>query len=63
MLDTYRCLFEDYMNGLVGGSLPAGMTLHFIDDWWTYHVKEGEVHCGTNERRDFPPAGTPKWWE
>jgi protein-arginine deiminase len=39
---------------------PLGLTVQFIDDWNLYHVKEGEVHCGTNTRRkdrSFP------WWQ
>src|SRR3989339_12790 len=36
-------------------------TIHFIDDWDTYHKWGGEVHCGTNVKRT-PPADV-KWWE
>lgn len=39
-------------------ALPASLELHFVDDWDTYHLALGEVHCGTNVRRT--PAGT--WW-
>jgi hypothetical protein len=53
-LDTYRDIFEVYLQN----ALP-GKTFHFIDDWYTYHIQEGEVHCGTNERRSFP---ADKWW-
>jgi protein-arginine deiminase len=31
---------------------------HFIDDWDTYHLGLGEVHCGTNVRR----TPTASWW-
>ena len=34
--------------------------LHFIDDFESYHMQMGEVHCGTNSRRRAP--ATP-WWE
>jgi protein-arginine deiminase len=34
--------------------------IHFVDDYDTYHVKLGEVHCGTNSKRN--PHTTP-WWE
>lgn len=37
---------------------PAGMQMHFIDDWNTYHMGLGEVHCGSNVRRT--PAAS--WW-
>lgn len=38
--------------------MPAGLTFHYVDDWNTYHLARGEVHCGTNVRRT--PAGM--WW-
>ncbi len=38
--------------------MPAGLTLHFVDDWDVYHMGLGEVHCGTNTRRT--PSST--WW-
>lgn len=44
-----------------------GLTVHFIDDWHTYHRLDGEVHCGTNVRRTPPEAdgaySGPYWWE
>lgn len=40
-------------------AMPAGMQLHFLDDWDVYHMGLGEVHCGTNVRRT--PTGN--WWE
>lgn len=39
-------------------AMPAGMQLHFVDDWDVYHLGLGEVHCGTNVRRT--PTGS--WW-
>jgi len=38
----------------------APTQVHFVDDFDTYHVAMGEVHCGTNSRRQAP--ATP-WWE
>lgn len=38
--------------------MPAGMSMHFVDDWDVYHMGLGEVHCGTNTRRT--PMTT--WW-
>ncbi|KFQ95690.1 Protein-arginine deiminase type-1, partial [Nipponia nippon] len=38
---------------------PLGLTCTFIDDYFSYHVLSGEVHCGTNVRRK-PFAF--KWW-
>ncbi|MFE9771313.1 protein-arginine deiminase domain-containing protein [Streptomyces sp. NPDC005931] len=37
----------------------AGMKVSYIDDWYTYHLGMGEVHCGTNTLRD----GTGAWWK
>ena len=37
---------------------PAGVELHFVDNWDVYHVNYGEVHCGTNIQR----APIADWW-
>lgn len=37
-----------------------GLAVQFLDDWDTYHVALGEVHCGTNTKRQI--VRTP-WWE
>lgn len=37
----------------------AGMKVSYLDDWHTYHVGMGEVHCGTNTLRDASAA----WWK
>lgn len=31
--------------------MPEGLTVKFIDDWYSYHLLDGEVHCGTNVTR------------
>ncbi len=50
-------LFElDITNKLAA----LGLTAYFVEDWSSYHVNLGEVHCGSNVLRT-PPA-TPKWW-
>jgi hypothetical protein len=38
--------------------MPAGMTMHFVNDWDVYHLGLGEVHCGTNTRR----TPSVNWW-
>lgn len=38
--------------------MPAGIELHFVNDWYVYHLGLGEVHCGSNVKRT--PAGS--WW-
>lgn len=35
-----------------------GLKVSYIDDWDTYHLGMGEVHCGTNTLRDTSGA----WW-
>lgn len=42
----------------VNPMLPEGVTPHWVDDWNTYHLMWGEVHCGTNTTRT-PEAS---WW-
>jgi hypothetical protein len=37
----------------------AALQIRWIDDWYTYHVVLGEVHCGTNTRRR--PANAAAW--
>ncbi len=37
---------------------PPAIELHFVDDWETYHLALGEVHCGTNVLR----TPTHDWW-
>ncbi|WP_031480007.1 protein-arginine deiminase domain-containing protein [Streptomyces bicolor] len=37
----------------------AGLKVSYIDDWYTYHLGMGEVHCGTNTLRDASAA----WWK
>jgi hypothetical protein len=38
------------------------MDVEFIDDWTTYHILMGEVHCGTNCQRQ-PPVYLNTWWD
>ena len=41
-----------------------GVRLHFVDSW-SYHLYDGEIHCGTNVLHGPPPwtAGMPKVWD
>ena len=39
--------------------MPAGSEVIFVDDWFTYHLALGEVHCGTNLIR----SSRAEWWE
>jgi len=44
-----------------------GLTVHWVDDWETYHRQFGEIHCGTNVVRTPPEAAPgysgPYWWD
>ncbi|NXJ36812.1 PADI1 deiminase, partial [Ciconia maguari] len=51
-----QCCLEERVRALLE---PLGLTCTFIDDYFSYHVLSGEVHCGTNVRRK-PSAF--KWW-
>ncbi|NXG64110.1 PADI1 deiminase, partial [Hemiprocne comata] len=51
-----QCCLEERVRELLE---PLGLTCTFIDDYFSYHVLSGEVHCGTNVRRK-PFAF--KWW-
>ncbi|ELW68578.1 Protein-arginine deiminase type-3 [Tupaia chinensis] len=51
-----RCCLEEQVRSLLE---PLGLHCTFIDDFTPYHMLHGEVHCGTNVRRQ-PFAF--KWW-
>lgn len=57
MLDTLRDPFQLWINQ----ELPGGIAVTYIDDWFIYHINDGEVHCGSNEMRAI--ASHPLWWE
>lgn len=43
-----------------------GNTVHFVENFESYHAMMGEVHCGTNAKRRPPeadPAFTARWWD
>ncbi len=39
--------------------VPLGLRLHFLDIHEPYHVRSGEIHCGTNAVRRLK---NPRWW-
>uniref|UniRef100_A0A8C5U9Q3 Protein-arginine deiminase C-terminal domain-containing protein n=1 Tax=Malurus cyaneus samueli TaxID=2593467 RepID=A0A8C5U9Q3_9PASS len=51
-----RCCLEQRVRELLE---PLGLSCTFIDDFFSYHVLAGDVHCGTNVRRQ--PLAC-KWW-
>jgi len=59
MLSTENDFFQETFAAAMGGTI-----VRYIDDWYVYHLKIGEVHCGANELRAIPVApNAPKWWE
>lgn len=52
-------IFQAYIH-IVLESL--GLRVHWIDTWY-YHLRHGEIHCGTNVIRRPPTRGVPDWWE
>ncbi|MFT4624775.1 MAG: hypothetical protein ACI8PZ_003438 [Myxococcota bacterium] len=50
---------SDPFVALVNDLLPANVTPHWVDNWYTYHLAWGEVHCGTNTVR----TPTANWWD
>lgn len=53
------CKFEEDVRNKLGPAATTGVDLKFIDDFRTYHVGSGEIHCGTNSKREPP---TDRWW-
>jgi protein-arginine deiminase len=39
---------------------PLGLNVHYVDCWDSYHIFMGEIHCGTNAKRQ--PFST-FWWK
>ncbi|XP_015268053.1 PREDICTED: protein-arginine deiminase type-1-like [Gekko japonicus] len=51
-----QCCLEAEVRSLLE---PLGLTCTFINDFFFYHVDQGEVHCGTNVRRE---PFSFHWW-
>ncbi|KAM7098531.1 protein-arginine deiminase type-1 isoform 1-T1 [Molossus nigricans] len=51
-----RCCLEEKVRSLLE---PLGLHCTFIDDYLSYHRLFGEIHCGTNVRRQ---PFSFKWW-
>lgn len=52
------CLFE---KATTDALTALGATFEIIDDFNTYHVLQGEIHCGSNSKRKG--ATDRFWWE
>jgi|GEM_PF-6302045 len=53
-------VFDDYIRHKLE---PLRLTVEFINEWASYHVEDGEVHCGTNQVPALDSLETRKWWE
>jgi len=54
--DSSGDIFENEVTSVI-----TGLVEEFIDyEWKDYHYNLGEVHCGTNAKRDAP---SDNWWE
>ena len=42
------------------GAAGNGLIVHFVDDFESYHINEGEVHCASNP--EGPPQPGWQWW-
>lgn len=51
-----QCCLEEEVRRLLE---PLGLTCTFIDDFFSYHVLSGEVHCATNVCRE---PFSFQWW-
>jgi len=49
---------QDPMIQAVRDIFPSSLNLHFVDDWEVYHMGLGEVHCGSNVKRE----SQSDWW-
>jgi hypothetical protein len=51
-------VFQAYGHALL---TSLGLKVRWIDTWF-YHVRAGEIHCGTNVLRQVPPPAKNPWW-
>jgi hypothetical protein len=56
--ETTVDLFQAYTHALLEAQ---GIRPQWVDSWF-YHVRFGEIHCGTNVLRRVPSVRTP-WWD
>ncbi len=52
--DVFKTYVEDAL-------ADRNVTVHWVEDWYLYHILDGEVHCGSNTKRVVP--STHRWWE
>jgi len=51
--DIMKAQFEDALGAI-------DYAVHWVEDWDLYHRMLGEVHCGSNAKRELPDVN---WWE
>lgn len=51
------CMYEKAIKAAFAPN--RAVTPHFVDCFLTYHVLQGEIHCGTNSKRKPPKKS---WW-
>jgi len=51
---------DPFKEALVERLEPFSQIVEFVDNWYPYHVWNGEVHCGTNATR--LPLNLEWWW-
>lgn len=55
-IDIYERYFQQQLATL-------GITTIFLDEWYEYHLNDGEIHCGTNQLPETTVASArKKWW-
>jgi hypothetical protein len=52
-------LFEAYTQIVLES---IGLEVHWVDSWY-YHVRGGEIHCGTNVKRQPQIRRIQAWWQ
>jgi hypothetical protein len=45
-----------------GKQFPKEYAPRYVDDWFPFHTKHGEVHCSSFIVRE-PKSGKPYWWQ
>lgn len=48
-----------WQQGLLDAVDGLGLTVHFVDVYYSYHIASGGVHCGTNAEH---AGSTAAWW-
>lgn len=55
-----RSVFEDYTDEVLGPTSVTGVSTAYVDNFTSYHLLQGQVHCGSNSIRR--PPEDRFWW-